>query len=253
MTPRAPDDPTVQPEFEDQWRARFEEFAEHREDDAGIAGWTPTGLEARLRRFLGLWRPGDPGARWLDAGCGAGTYTRELLARGHDVVGIDYSAPTIRKVVARGITGAAFAIANIREMPFRDASFAGVLCFGVTQALDSSEPAIRELARVLAPGGQMWIDGLNRACLSNVYTIARRRLARRRRHLRYESARRMMELCRRHGFVDVELHWMPVFPARARRLQRGVEWPPVTAALRWLPFAGALLCHSFIVRARKPN
>src|SRR6266481_1370695 len=65
---------------EAEWQGRFREFAESRDDDAGIAGWTSTGLEARLRRFLALWKPGAQGERWLDAGCGAGTYTRVLLA-----------------------------------------------------------------------------------------------------------------------------------------------------------------------------
>ena len=37
------------PSFESKWRERFEEFAELRDDDAGIAGWSPSGLETRFR------------------------------------------------------------------------------------------------------------------------------------------------------------------------------------------------------------
>jgi SAM-dependent methyltransferase len=241
----------VEPRFEDQWRTRFEEFADHRDDDAGIAGWTKTGLDARLRRFLGLWKSGEPGRRWLDAGCGAGTYSRVLSGNRQHVIGVDYSVPTVRKAVARGVAGASFAIADVRSLPFRPAAFDGVLCFGVTQALDASELAITEISRVLAPGGQMWIDGLNRSCVIHLYGAARRRIRGRRRHLRYESPRRVIELCRRHGFVDVELYWMPVLPAGAQRLQRLIETRPCMWMLKHVPLLGALASHSFIVRARR--
>ncbi len=241
----------MDPGFEDQWRARFEEFADYSDDDAGIAGWTKTGLDTRLRRFLRLWKSSKPEQRWLDAGCGAGTYSRILSGNRHQVVGVDYSVPTIRKAMARGIAGVSFAIADVRNMPFRATTFDGVLCFGVTQALESSEPAVAEIARVLAPGGQVWIDGLNRACVIHLYGAARRRILGRRRHLRYESPRRVIELCRRHGFVDVELHWMPVLPARAQWLQRLIETRPCMWLLKYVPLLGALASHSFIVRARR--
>ena len=231
----------MDPRFEHQWRERFEEFAQYRDDDAGIAGWTKTGLDTRLRRFLGLWKPGNRGQRWLDAGCGAGTYTRVLTGHGHEVAGVDYSMPTVSKAVARNIAGASFVIADVRSMPFRADYFDGVLCFGVTQALDDSEPAIREIARLLGGGAQMWIDGLNRSCVIHVYGAARRRLLGRRRHLRYESPRRIRKLCRQYGFVNVELHWLPVFPADAQRLQRLAESAPCGWLLRHVPLLGALI------------
>jgi len=241
----------LDPSFENQWRERFEEFALHRDDDAGIAGWTQSGLDARLRRFRGLWQPGPRGQRWLDAGCGAGTYTRALTADGHEVVGVDYSMPTVSKAVGRQIENAHFVISDVRSMPFPPGFFEGALCFGVTQALDDSEPAIRELARVMADGGQMWIDGLNRWCVAHIYGAARRRLRVRRKHLRYESPSQLVATCRRCGFDDVELHWMPVLPMRAQRLQRIFESPPCQWALRRLPLFGALASHSFILRARR--
>jgi SAM-dependent methyltransferase len=241
----------LEPGFEEQWRERFEEFALHRDDDAGIAGWTRSGLDARLRRFLGLWQPAPRGRRWLDAGCGAGTYTRALTGQGLDVVGVDYSAPTVAKAVARGIVGASFLISDVRCMPFPAGHFDGVLCFGVTQALDDSEPAIRELKRVLAGDGQMWIDGLNRWCVVHLYERARRRVKGRQRHLRYESPRGVVRLCRQHGFTEIELHWLPVLPRRAQRMQRVLESKTFVWMFRHVPLVGLLASHSFIVRARR--
>lgn len=242
----------MDPRFEDQWRSRFEEFADLRDDDAGIAGWTVTGLDARLRRFLGLWQPGEPG-RWLDAGCGAGTYTRLLLQHGHAVIGADYSLPTLRKTLTRGLDGALFTLADVRRLPFRAGEFDGVLCFGVTQALAESGSAIHELARLLKPGGRLWIDALNGSCVIHAVGNVRRRMRGRPAHLRYESPRHIIALLGEYGFADIRLHWMPIAPGRSHGLQRVFESRPVAWILRWVPPLGALLSHSFIVQATKSS
>src|SRR5690606_28946919 len=93
----------------------------------------------------------------------------------------------------------------------------------------------------------------NRWCVVHLYGAARRRLLGKRRHLRYESPHRVVELCRQHGFADVELHWMPVLPARAQRLQAMLESPPWVWLLRHVPLLGMLVSHSFIVRAGRPT
>lgn len=239
--------------FEEQWRTRFEEFADLCDDDAGIAGWTTTGLDARLRRFLALWRPGEPGGRWLDAGCGAGTYTRVLLRNGHDVVSVDYSMPTLRKATRRGLEGAVFAVADVRELPFRQEQFDGALCFGVTQALASSDTALRELARLLKPGGELWIDALNGRCLVHAFGELQRRALGEPSRLRYESPLRLRRLVEECGLTDVQLYWMPIMPARNRHLQQFVESPRVAWILAHIPLIGLLISHGCIVHARKPG
>ena len=238
-------------QFEDRWRSRFEEFAELSDDDAGIAGWSATGLDARLRRFLSLWKPAAAGGRWLDAGCGAGTYTRVLLRHGLSVFGFDYSLPTIRKAVARNVDATAFTVADIRRIPFRPGSFDGVLCFGVTQALADSRPAVQELALQLRSGGEIWIDGLNVWCVVHAYELLRRNLSGRPIHLRYESPARVKRMLKECGFTDVRLYWMPIVPARSRALQRVIEAGAVDRLLRAMPFLAKLISHAFIVHAIK--
>jgi SAM-dependent methyltransferase len=238
--------------FEETWRARFEQFAQWREDDAGIAGWSRTGLDARVRRFLGLWTPGAAGRRWLDVGCGAGTYTRILHERGYEAVGVDYSLPTLRKAALRNSAGT-FALADVRRLPFRADQFDGVLCFGVTQALAESGAAVRELAAQVRPGGELWIDALNTWCVVHAFELLRRRLHRRSEHLRYESPRQLERALRECGFIDIRLHWLPIVPPRARILQRLIESRPADWSLRIVPFLGLLLSHAFIVRGRKPE
>lgn len=237
--------------FEAAWRERFEAFATDRDDDAGIAGWTRTGLDARLRRFAGLWRACAAPARWLDAGCGAGTYARLLQAAGARVVGVDYSCPTLAKARSRSDSAIGFAAADVRRLPFRSHAFDGVLCFGVMQALGETTPALAELARVVKPGGELWVDALNRACLANAVRIAWRRFRGRGAHLRYDSAAAIRATFREHGFADVTLHWMPIVPGRWLRLQQLLERDGTRRILAALPWAGALASHSFIVRGVK--
>lgn len=239
--------------FESAWRARFEEFAEEREDDAGIAGWSRAGLDARVRQFLQCWRPTDVRGLWLDAGCGAGTYTRILRERGLEVVGTDYSFPTLRKALTRETGPAMYAVSDVRSLPFSDSTFDGALCFGVMQALSRSDEAVRALAGVVKPGGDVWIDALNRWCVVNLLDTLRRRLQGRRMHLRYESPGLMKDLMRRAGLRDVRLHWLPLLPSRLKGLQHWVEGPVARWIFRAVPFAGLLLCHSFIVTGRRPS
>jgi len=242
----------LQPEFEDQWRERFEEFASLRDDDAGIAGWSSTGLEARVRRFRALWKvPGKPGGRWLDAGCGAGTYTRMLLDARQDVVGVDYSNVTLRKAAMRNLSGASFVAADVRFLPFRAETFDGALCLGVTQALAESDGAIRSLATTLKPGGDVWLDALNGWCVIHVWGRLRRRIRGKPRHLRYESPWRMKRLLRECGFDNVRLHWMPIAPGGSPALQHVAESPATTWLMRWIPMAGPLFSHAFILQGTK--
>jgi ubiquinone/menaquinone biosynthesis C-methylase UbiE len=238
-------------QFEVTWRARFAEFADESDDDAGIAGWSCSGLEARVRRFAGLWIPPPERARWLDAGCGAGTYARMLSRCGLDVVGADYSFPTLLKAKLRGIEPIAYATADVRHLPFRSASFDGVLCFGVTQALTQSDDAVRSLVAVVKPGGQVWIDALNRWCVANAITIARRRLKREPMHLRYESPTTMKRLLRSQGLQRVRLHWLPILPSRLQRLQPWIESKLARWIFRFVPLIGILISHSFIVSGER--
>ena len=243
---------TTNDTFETAWRSRFEEFASIRDDDAGIAGWSPAGLDARMRRFTGLWRPSRDGLRWLDAGCGAGTYTRHLFEHGADVIGVDYSVLSIGKARTRSPPAIEYVAADVRHLPFAAGSFDGVLCFGVIQALGESEPAVRELCLLTRPGGELWVDALNRGFVVNSVRIVARKLRGRPAHLRYESPRVLRRILREQGFRDIELFWMPIAPPRWRWLQRFVETRLLQQVLRVVPLLGRLSSHSFIIRATKP-
>jgi len=249
--PDAPQSPN--PSFEKRWRQRFQKFAENSEDDAGIAGWSTAGLEARLRNFERLRRGMPATGRWLDAGCGAGTYCRFLHERGAWVVGIDYSLPSLRKASQRDRSGIPWVNADITHLPVKPAAFDGVLCFGVMQALADSRPAIAELCAAVRPGGLVYVDALNAHCLPSLWDRLYRRLRKMPMHLRYERPGELAQLVRKHGFEEVHCHWVPILPSRLRHLQWLVETSLVRGILRYVPLAGSLFSHAFWIAGRRPG
>lgn len=234
-------------DFEEQWRARFEQRGRSFSSDAMIAGWSDSGLATRVRAFRRLLGPvrGD----WLDAGCGAGTYTRLLRTAGADTVtGLDYSVPSVLKARSLGTEpGLMWAAGDVRALPLADASFDGVLCFGVTQALSESAKLLSELVRVTRPGGQVWVDGLNRRCIIHQAESIRDRMRGRPAHLRLEHPRTMKRQLQALGCERIRASWVPIFPAGLPLLQRVSEdlrlW-------RW-PILGSALSHAFVIRAYK--
>ena len=137
---RAPDD------FQARWKADFEQRGTSFDDDAGIAGWTTSGLLTRFRSFCRLWTGARRNTLWLDVGCGAGTYTRFLAEDGLVVIGIDYSLPTLVKARARSDPGISWVTGDATRLPIREGSVDGVLCFGVLQAVAATEPVLQAIA-----------------------------------------------------------------------------------------------------------
>ena len=87
--------------------------------------------------------------RILDCGCGAGANLR-LLSRYGPVFGLDLSS--IGLTLARS-AGRPLVRADITRIPFADSSFDMVTSFDVFQQLPDDDVALREMARVLRPGG----------------------------------------------------------------------------------------------------
>ncbi|HEX5097800.1 MAG TPA: class I SAM-dependent methyltransferase [Acidimicrobiia bacterium] len=93
-------------------------------------------------------------SRVVDVGTGEGQLARVAVDLGADVVvGLDPTSAQLRVARERG-GGPAYAQGLAEAMPFADAGFDTALACLVFEHIPDHEPAIAEVARVLAPGGQ---------------------------------------------------------------------------------------------------
>jgi ubiquinone/menaquinone biosynthesis C-methylase UbiE len=98
------------------------------------------------------------GARVLEVGCGTGLILSRLAERAHSAVGIDLSRGMLARARARGLD---VAQALATELPFPDASFDLVCSFKVLAHVPNIHQAMREMARVTAPGGHVVAEFYN--------------------------------------------------------------------------------------------
>lgn len=120
-------------------------------------------------------------SRVLEIGCGAGHLTMELGERGFRVDAVDASPAMVHatagRAAERGLAErVAVGVADVHALPFGSSEFDLVVAVGVIPWLHSPESAVREMARVLQPGGQLVLTADNRARLAS-FTDPRAMLA----------------------------------------------------------------------------
>ncbi|GAA0417263.1 methyltransferase [Acrocarpospora corrugata] len=110
--------------------------------------------------------PVGPGNRVLDLGAGGGRHAFEVLRRGADVVAFDLDAGEMEKVAAMfaamdkegevpGGTVAETVVGDALAMPFPDGHFDRVIASEVLEHIPDDLAAMREIVRVLKPGGRL--------------------------------------------------------------------------------------------------
>lgn len=127
--------------------------------------YTPTYLKKMryVHCFLAALAKDEP---ILDAGCGEGVLVEELLAQGYRIEGIDlnYASPYVKQ-------------GNILDMPFyEDGRFGVVLLLDVFEHLAFADQlrALKEIKRVLRPGGTLLVSIPNLAHWNSRFQFALR-------------------------------------------------------------------------------
>jgi len=125
-----------------------EAYAEH------LAAWNP----ALYAKYADTLKPDRSGARALDVGCGVGQVVARLNEAGFEAHGVDVSQPNIeraKKFCPR------CELYDGKKLPFTDNYFASAGALNVLEHVDEPEAFIRELARVVAPGGKVVLSSPN--------------------------------------------------------------------------------------------
>ena len=106
------------------------------------------------------------GKHILEVGCGMGFDSLEFLKRGVRVTATDLTQAAVdvakRHFDVAGYRPEAVQIANVLDLPFADNTFDGVWACGVVHHTGDTGKAIREIRRVLKPGGRAMISHMYR-------------------------------------------------------------------------------------------
>jgi SAM-dependent methyltransferase len=93
----------------------------------------------------------------LDIGTGTGANLRMLQVQGHNnVVGLDMSDAAIGYCASKGL--GTVKKGDICDLPFPNSAFSFVFATDVIEHVDEDEKALREIRRVLTPGGKVLIS-----------------------------------------------------------------------------------------------
>lgn len=103
-----------------------------------------------------------PGGRALDVCCGTGKVAADLarmVGSSGTVVGVDFAMPMLRLAMQRPVRDGScmpwYLCADAHGLPFEDSSFdCAIIAFGIRNVA-SPDSVLREMARVLVPGGRL--------------------------------------------------------------------------------------------------
>lgn len=216
----------------------------------------------RLSRLIDRALPArGEGLRLLDIGCGTGHQLEALRLRGFVVAGVDASEPMLKLARLRN-PEVDLKVADVERLPFSDAEFDVALCVEVLRYLREPAGCVREMARVLRPGG-LCLATATPLLNSNLYWLVNRiatwlpvaGLVPLRQF--FVTSSRLSRLFRTAGFTEIGVHgvytgpinWVerlapPLLPRALR------TWEPLDERLADVPLLREL-SNMFLVRAAR--
>ncbi len=115
-----------------------------------------------------------PGKDVLDLGCAGGFMSEAMAKRGANVTGMDPAKGAIEAARRHAETSdlrIRYDVGVGEALPYTDASFDAVVCVDVLEHVADLGQVLREVTRVLRPGGLFLFDTINRNPISSFATI----------------------------------------------------------------------------------
>jgi ubiquinone/menaquinone biosynthesis C-methylase UbiE len=182
----------------------------------------------------------------VDLGCGAGTYCRYLRKRGFRIIGLDYSLPTLRRAQElQGDEEIQLLNGDVYNLPLSDQSAEGVVSIGVLQTLSDEKRALKEIRRVLKPGGVLFLDGINALGLNELMKWKSGD------QLRAYNPFTLRKYLERNGFQCLKITGTYILPSFFLSLENYLESKRIFEKMDVLLFLFVFLARAFILVGRK--
>jgi len=129
--------------------------------------WFATPIGALVKKYeseliLDLLKPRH-GELILDAGCGTGVFTLDMLSFKTRMIGLDISLPMLRRAKAKAESHAfQIILGDMLNLPSRTSSFDKVVSITALEFIEDGEAAVKELFRATRRGGLVVVGTLNR-------------------------------------------------------------------------------------------
>jgi ubiquinone/menaquinone biosynthesis C-methylase UbiE len=216
----------------DEWSAKYDR-------------WFTTPIGRLVKKYeaeliLDLLKPSH-GDSILDAGCGTGVFTADLISLGSRVIGLDVSLPMLARArqKSRGYPFQAV-LGDILSLPFPDGSFDKVVTVTALEFIQDGMRAVEELFRVTRSGGCVVAATLN----SLSPWASRRKAEAKKDHTLFSRAifrspDELLSLASAEGFMRTAIHFQDDDdPEKAVQIElegrrRGLDTGAFVAA-RWM-------------------
>ncbi|MEE4263158.1 MAG: class I SAM-dependent methyltransferase [Desulfobacteraceae bacterium] len=147
------DEKNIKGELFDEWPEKYDR-------------WFETPIGALVKKYesellLDLLQP-QPAEMILDAGCGTGVFTFDILHLGPRITGLDISYPMLKRaeLKAKGYPFRAVA-GDMKYLPFADECFDRVVSMTALEFIEDGQGAVKDLLRVTKKGGVVVATTLN--------------------------------------------------------------------------------------------